>query len=172
MIISQAADPDANIIFGATIDETMGDKIKISVIATGFDNSGFGPSAYKRPSFGAYDPNVRQAVTAGFSLNSKPAAPPEAQPSTPEMLQHNTVKIKPASESSVNAPAFTPSMPDSNTAPQTPAPGHSMFGAFGRSVNPVAPTQSVEPVQPSESDALPEDDDEFDIPAFLRRGRS
>lgn len=37
MIISQATDPDANIIFGATIDENMGDKIKISVIATGFE---------------------------------------------------------------------------------------------------------------------------------------
>ncbi len=37
-MISTHADPDANIIFGATIDEAMGDQIKISVIATGFDN--------------------------------------------------------------------------------------------------------------------------------------
>lgn len=38
-MISAHADPDANIIFGATIDENMGDQIKISVIATGFDNA-------------------------------------------------------------------------------------------------------------------------------------
>ena len=38
-MISTHADPDANIIFGATIDEAMGDQIKISVIATGFDNT-------------------------------------------------------------------------------------------------------------------------------------
>ena len=38
-IISQAADPDANIIFGATIDEDMGDQIKVSVIGTGFDEN-------------------------------------------------------------------------------------------------------------------------------------
>ena len=38
-MISTHADPDANIIFGATIDEAMGDQIKISVIATGFDNN-------------------------------------------------------------------------------------------------------------------------------------
>ncbi len=38
-IISQAADPDANIIFGATIDESMRDQIKITVIATGFDQT-------------------------------------------------------------------------------------------------------------------------------------
>lgn len=38
-MISSHADPDANIIFGATIDESIGDQIKISVIATGFDSS-------------------------------------------------------------------------------------------------------------------------------------
>jgi len=38
-IIKGAADPDANIIFGATIDETIKDQIKITVIATGFDES-------------------------------------------------------------------------------------------------------------------------------------
>ena len=38
-MISTHADPDANIIFGATIDEAMGDQIKISVIATGFDST-------------------------------------------------------------------------------------------------------------------------------------
>ncbi len=38
-IISQAADSDANIIFGATIDETMRDQMKITVIATGFDST-------------------------------------------------------------------------------------------------------------------------------------
>lgn len=38
-IISAAADPDANIIFGATIDETMRDQLKITVVATGFDQT-------------------------------------------------------------------------------------------------------------------------------------
>jgi cell division protein FtsZ len=35
-IISGAADSDANIIFGAAIDESMADQVKITVIATGF----------------------------------------------------------------------------------------------------------------------------------------
>ncbi|HXS14501.1 MAG TPA: cell division protein FtsZ [Candidatus Saccharimonadales bacterium] len=38
-IIAEAADPDANIIFGTTIDETMKDSIKITLIATGFDQT-------------------------------------------------------------------------------------------------------------------------------------
>lgn len=36
-IISEAADPDANIIFGAVIDESMGEEIRVTVIATGFE---------------------------------------------------------------------------------------------------------------------------------------
>lgn len=38
-IISRAADADANIIFGAVIDPTLVDQVKITVIATGFDES-------------------------------------------------------------------------------------------------------------------------------------
>ena len=38
-IIASAADPDANIIFGATVDDSMHDQIKITVIATGFDST-------------------------------------------------------------------------------------------------------------------------------------
>lgn len=53
-IISEAADPEANIIFGSVIDENMGDRVQITVVATGFGKSketpGFGAS--KKP-FGA-----------------------------------------------------------------------------------------------------------------------
>src|SRR6476661_3389740 len=36
-IIGSASDADANIIFGAVIDEAMGDQVRVTVIATGFD---------------------------------------------------------------------------------------------------------------------------------------
>ncbi len=38
-IISSAADPDANIIFGAVIKEDLNDQVRITVIATGFDEA-------------------------------------------------------------------------------------------------------------------------------------
>jgi cell division protein FtsZ len=38
-IVQAAADGDANIIFGAVIDEDMGDEVSVTVIATGFDKS-------------------------------------------------------------------------------------------------------------------------------------
>jgi len=38
-IITESADPDANIIFGASVDDSMIDIVKITVIAAGFDES-------------------------------------------------------------------------------------------------------------------------------------
>ena len=38
-IIGSAADSDANIIFGAVIDEQLGDQVRVTVIATGFDRN-------------------------------------------------------------------------------------------------------------------------------------
>src|ERR687885_1965173 len=36
-IVNAASDPNSNIIFGAVIDEQMGDEVRVTVIATGFD---------------------------------------------------------------------------------------------------------------------------------------
>lgn len=62
-LISENADPEANIIFGADIDEAMGDALRITVIATGFDrqDSIFGERG--APTFGgpAFSPSYRQA---------------------------------------------------------------------------------------------------------------
>ncbi|MEM6732060.1 MAG: cell division protein FtsZ, partial [Myxococcota bacterium] len=38
-LIQEAADEDANIIFGSVIDESMGETLKVTVIATGFDTA-------------------------------------------------------------------------------------------------------------------------------------
>lgn len=47
-IIAEAADPDANIIFGAVIDDSLSDEIRVTVIATGFDGKPQQVSATKR----------------------------------------------------------------------------------------------------------------------------
>jgi len=39
-VIHDAAHPEANIIFGAVLDESMKDEVKITVIATGFEREG------------------------------------------------------------------------------------------------------------------------------------
>src|SRR5687768_10498095 len=37
-LVSEAAHPDANIIFGAVIDDALGDEVRVTVIAAGFDS--------------------------------------------------------------------------------------------------------------------------------------
>jgi cell division protein FtsZ len=48
--VSEAAHPDANIIFGAMVDEKLTDQIWVTVVATGFDSSG-SRRAGREPSF-------------------------------------------------------------------------------------------------------------------------
>ena len=85
-LIMQAADPDANIIFGAGIDETMGEDVRITVIATGFEKTPF-PSKEpaKKPReieherlFGSFGTNFSKPETpASRDLfeSSAPASP-------------------------------------------------------------------------------------------------
>ena len=58
-LIREEVDPDANIIFGAGIDESLGDDIKITVIATGFDSDN--PMANKLKSNKKSDPVSQQS---------------------------------------------------------------------------------------------------------------
>ena len=67
-IISAAADPDANIIFGATIDETMHDQIRITVVATGFDNA--------RQRLQQFIPHAQERVETNQTYNT---IPPQSQ---------------------------------------------------------------------------------------------
>lgn len=48
-IIRENASPEANIIFGVTIDQSLNDQIKITVIATGFDNDYKLATQFRRP---------------------------------------------------------------------------------------------------------------------------
>ena len=61
--ITQAADPEANIIFGAGIDDSMGDEVKITVIATGFEKTPFAAAkpAASTTSFAAEEEPVEES---------------------------------------------------------------------------------------------------------------
>ncbi len=63
-VITAAADPDANIIFGAVINENYTGEIKITVIATGFSEAGT-----KRPGHASL---MRQAFSLGGTKEKNP----------------------------------------------------------------------------------------------------
>ena len=62
-LVQQAAHPDANIIFGATFDEAMEDEIRVTVIATGFDES-TGKSTMAEKPFTEAEKKVEQTAAA------------------------------------------------------------------------------------------------------------
>lgn len=95
-LITESTDPNANIIFGTSIDEAFTGEIKITVIATGFSEEsnmhigsmsrgGFGQSRI----FGNSNSAPIPAKSSSPSNNSRPsgygnAAPSLNKPSTPE----------------------------------------------------------------------------------------
>jgi cell division protein FtsZ len=59
-IIHDVAHPEANIIFGTVVDENMGDEIRVTVIAAGFDRWDGEPSPDRQMSYGP-PPGVSRA---------------------------------------------------------------------------------------------------------------
>ena len=52
-LVEGAVHPDANIIFGAVIDDSLGDEVRVTVIAAGFDESQQTPQARRASAIGA-----------------------------------------------------------------------------------------------------------------------
>ena len=71
-LVTDAAHPDANIIFGAVIDDALGDEVRVTVIAAGFDG---GAPAYK--------PAEVRKVRASPWRSSRPRRPRRRRSTTP-----------------------------------------------------------------------------------------
>jgi len=80
-LVQEAAHPEANIIFGAVIDDALGDEVRVTVIAAGFD----GGTPAKRPDergIGSIQgpSKAQQAAAQQSQQSSQPAAPAAARP--------------------------------------------------------------------------------------------
>jgi cell division protein FtsZ len=97
-LVSNAAAPDANIIFGAVIDDALGDEVRVTVIAAGFDEirPQHAPSAQAEP---------KRTSPARPAVAPPPVATPPVTPPRP-----------------VAPPAPTPPAPPRVTAVPAPAP--------------------------------------------------
>ena len=86
-LIAEAADPDANIIFGSVIDPHAGDEVRITVIATGFQTRdsvqpGSGQHAMGRSMVGARGGRENQ-MALPMQPTAYAQAPAYAQPQSP-----------------------------------------------------------------------------------------
>ena len=77
-LVQEAAHPDANIIFGATFDDKMQDEIRVTVIATGFDD---GPTAAAKNAAAAAAPAAAKPQGLFTAATEKKAAA-DAAPAT------------------------------------------------------------------------------------------
>ncbi|GGO50682.1 MULTISPECIES: cell division protein FtsZ [Streptomyces] len=71
-LVSEAAHPEANIIFGAVIDDALGDEVRVTVIAAGFDG-GQPPSKRDNVLGSASGKREEPATPARPSESSRPA---------------------------------------------------------------------------------------------------
>ena len=83
-IITEAVDPDANIIFGAVIDEKLDDEIRVTVIATGFNGKNpalTGQSQIQSPGWKNNSNAPRKATEVKTPAKpATPAAPAKEEP--------------------------------------------------------------------------------------------
>jgi cell division protein FtsZ len=122
-VIASAAHPDANIIFGAVIDDALGDEVRVTVIAAGFDRTAEQANA---------DPGRPQ--TAGGPADDESVWP------TPGQRRPNDIRV--------SRPTPPPTGPAEQRESERREP------------------ERREPERRSRYDG---DDDELDIPSFLKR---
>ena len=83
-LVHQAAHPDANIIFGATFDESMEDQIRVTVIATGFSEEAAGKAPAAAAPAGT-EAKREDLFSAAAQMAAQQAAPaPENAPKAPD----------------------------------------------------------------------------------------
>ena len=126
-VITKSIDPDAKVKFGAVIDEEMGEEVRITVIATGFDENN------KRPT----------PLPMAFGEEMK----------KPVMSESRPQPVRPPME--VRKPLFNP-RPIQPTQPPV-------------QTQPIQPLQPVQPIQPIENKMAQSEEDELEIPAFIRK---
>ena len=87
-IIRETAHPDANLIFGAVIDENLGDEMRITVIATGFERN-IGRRQVLQQQYSR--PTTTSTTQQASPLPSRqvPAREREREPVQPKFAPHN-----------------------------------------------------------------------------------
>jgi cell division protein FtsZ len=145
-VITQSADTHAKVIFGAIIDESMKDEVKVTVIATGFET----------PRASAQKPKI--VMSSGTYI-------PPRQQAQAEMLDRMTFGGRPASvPAPVREPATTPEVKRRPEPALTSQQPHVQPPTY-------APTNAPRAAQPVPMTvaAKTSEEEDLDIPAFIRK---
>lgn len=142
-VITKAAHAEANIIFGAVIDDSLGDEVKVTVIAAGFDDL------------------ARPAEQEGRFATARRERPARPGPSAPPQRAPAAAAAPTAGEAAAGQEVGPASAPDAVAQDVRPpqASAHD------------APTARPQPAAGGDDDrpsVVIDADDDLDIPSFLR----
>lgn len=187
-LVMQAADSEANIIFGAGIDESMGDEVRITVIATGFEKTPFPPkepakkpfererdrlrgtSGYEtRPTYTPYSAKAAEgAAETGEDGQPYGGEQQPFEPEIPGFVNTGRPAGAPVQGAPVQQPQQSyqpnygqPYQPQQPYYPQQQQPYQPQQNPYGAPA--VYPAQQPQPAEAEK--------DDLGVPAYLRRGK-
>ncbi|MDN6325002.1 MAG: cell division protein FtsZ [Corynebacterium sp.] len=151
-IVQDLADEDANIIFGTIIDDQLGDEVRVTVIATGFDDS---PNVVAQPRRGQHrapeTSNNQQAQSAQQSQPAQRAQQPAAEQSQPGIF--NGEEAPAAQRQQEESTSFTRRTRSGVPGSSEPANSSGLFTSNGD--------------RRDNRDSRDDGDDDLDVPTFL-----
>jgi cell division protein FtsZ len=151
-LVSQAAHAEANIIFGAVIDDALGDEVRVTVIAAGFDGG--------RPAPMRSESRRRDQAAAQQATAHAPAEPAPARPDVVELPKEPAVAseaARPAGQPGTQPAARPATQPVAQPARREPATAPA-GGSTWRPQEPVPPRRTI----------VFDDNDDLDVPDFLK----
>ncbi|MBB5805151.1 cell division protein FtsZ [Saccharothrix ecbatanensis] len=179
-LVQEAAHPDANIIFGTVIDDSLGDEVRVTVIAAGFDSGGpthkkLEPQALSSPPRGT----PVATATAGQVNHTQPEhhQQPHQQPQPVQHQPHQQPvqhqQSQPVSQQMDQQPPVVPPRPVVPQQQPGQGNGQSQYGT----PQPTMPRSLTPGMQGNTGGTLPnravpvtdDPDDEVDVPPFMRR---
>ncbi|KOX33267.1 cell division protein FtsZ [Saccharothrix sp. NRRL B-16348] len=168
-LVQEAAHPDANIIFGTVIDDSLGDEVRVTVIAAGFDSGGpthkkLEPQALSSPPRGT---PVASATAGQVNHNPQPQPVPQVHQVQQPQHQHQPQPVQQVEQPVAPRP----------TVPQQPQSGQGNGQSPYTTPQPTMPRSLSPGVPGNTSGSLPsravpvtdDPDDEVDVPPFMRR---
>ncbi|GHH62338.1 hypothetical protein GCM10017673_01140 [Streptosporangium violaceochromogenes] len=147
-LVSSAAAPDANIIFGTVIDDALGDEVRVTVIAAGFDEPESENKAAAPQPASRQQPASRPAPAPSATASLRPPAPsvrPEARAEA--RAEPPPVPVRPVAAPVTASPPLSAPVPEALPAPQPVQQIHP--------VQPVAAHQPVEQAEPPRAEEPP-----------------
>ncbi|AUS80252.1 cell division protein FtsZ [Actinoalloteichus sp. AHMU CJ021] len=184
-LVQESAHQDANIIFGTVIDDSLGDEVRVTVIAAGFDG---GVPAHKslEPAPVTSRSADRSAPTGESASTYQPEPAQPARPSSPPAVDPPPAqpRLTHAHPTDPPRPAPEPYRPPASAESAFPT-GQPGIGGVGEQQHPHVQSGGAEGLRPAfpnrglgGGSSLPgravpvaddAEDDEVDIPPFMRR---